>query len=201
MSTGTNINNSPISNNTFAQFNPSQFGLQGTANNGFFAGLGGIPLGGFGATNSGDGSFDSLFSSLNSSGTFGPGLYSNLGPAGSNPQAISVATEGAAMATTALLNKIAPIDMPVESQFSSSAYGTLMSGASLFDTLSVVANSFAGIIPLNGVARQVAQGAGPVIGAIGGIFGVLQGLRAAFNTPSPLPASSPEARDEYLEEA
>jgi hypothetical protein len=198
MTTGSTSTSNSSTSNTFAQYNPAQFGLQGQANNGYYAGLGSIPLGGFGATNSGtDGSFDSLFSSLNSSGTFGPGLNSNLGPAGANSQAISLASEGASAASFALLNKLAPTDLPPEALYSSSVFGTQGSGLSIFDTLSTVASGIAGTLPLKGKGQELVLALGPAIGALGGLFGLFRGLGAAFKTPTVRAHSSKEALQDY----
>lgn len=183
------------------QFNPSQFGIAGLPNSGLFAGLGAIPLGGFGQTGTADGDFSNLFSSLQSSGTFGPGLYNSLGPSGSNPQAIALASEAATAGTSLLLNKLSPLGLPPEAMYSSSVFGSLNSGTSLFDTLSSFANGIAGTLPLSGSAARMLQAAGPAFGAVSGILGVLQGLRAYNNKPTVSLASSPDAVDDYIEES
>lgn len=187
-------------NNTIPQFNPSQFGLLGLPNSGFFNGLGAIPLGGFGPTGgSTDGSFDSLFSSLNSSGTFGPGLFNNLGPAGSNPQAIATATEGAQMFTTSVLNRLSPIDMPPEALYSSSVFGRQGSGMSFLDTLGTMTNSLAGIVDFgtNTKTRDLLYSVSPAIGAFNGMLGIFQGFRAAANQPTVKTMSTPGAIEDY----
>ncbi|MDX1919868.1 MAG: hypothetical protein SFU25_03940 [Candidatus Caenarcaniphilales bacterium] len=190
----------PTTNASIPQFNPNQFGLLGLPNSGFFNGLGAYPLGGFGATTSStDGSFDSLFSSLNSSGTFGPGLYNNLGPAGSNPQAIATATEGAHAFTSSLLNRVSPLDLPPEALYSSSVFGRQSSGMSFLDTLGTMTTSLAGIIDFgqDSRTRQLLISVSPAIGALNGVFGIFQGLRAANNTPTVRTMSTPEAIEDY----
>jgi hypothetical protein len=183
--------------NTIPQFNPTQFGLLGLPNSGFFNGLGGIPLGGFGpAGGAVDGDFSSLYSSLQGSGTFGPGLYSNLGPPGSNPQAISLAAESANAGTSALLYKLAPLDIPPEAMYSSSVFGYLASGLSVIDTLSAFANGIAGILPLNTFASRAISSAGPVLGALSGILGIARGFKESTSAQNVDPALSTDAAED-----
>ncbi|MDJ0624972.1 MAG: hypothetical protein QNJ31_01225 [Candidatus Caenarcaniphilales bacterium] len=186
-------------NNTIPQYNPNQFGTIGLANSGYFNGLGAYPLGGFGATGGNtDGNFDSLLSSLNSSGTFGPGLFNNFGPAGTNPNAISIATEASSSATSALLNKISPLDLPPESLYSSSVFGGLSSGMSFLDSLSTMSQGIAGLFGTSSDFARYAYSVGPVLGAISGVVGITQGLRAVFNTPIAQPRSSQDAVRDYF---
>ncbi len=155
-----------------------------------------LPIGGFGPTGQTD-SFESLFSSLNSSGTFGPSLYSNTGPAGANSQAMALSTETATSLTSALLNKIAPLNLPPEALYSSSVFGNFSSGMSLLDTLGTMASGIAGNLPLEGRSAQIAQMVSPALGALSGLAGAFQAMRVAFSTPPVIAKSSPAAIEEY----
>lgn len=155
-----------------------------------------LPIGGFGPVGQTD-SFESLFSSLNSSGTFGPSLYSNTGPAGANSQAMAISTEGATALTSALLNKMAPLNLPPEALYSSSVYGGMTSGLSWLDSLGTIANGIAGTLPLNDKTGQIVQMISPAFGALSGLAGAFQALKFVFNTPPAMAKSSEAAIEEY----
>jgi len=197
--TTNNNNNSSVFGSNY-QYNPSQFGVVGLPNSGYYAGLGGYPIGGFGQISPADGDFSSLFSSLQSSGTFGPGLYNTLGPNGVNPQAMALASEAASAGTTLLLNKLAPLNLPPEALYSSSVFGNLNSGISILDTMTAFANGIAGTLPVGGSFARLVNSAGPALGAMSGILGIAQGIRAYSNKPTVAPQSSPLAIDDYMEE-
>ncbi len=152
-------------------------GLAGQFGN--FNTLGGIPLGGFGSVGiNQNGSFDNLLFSLTNSGTFGPSLINSTSPFGGNAQASGLLTEGANSLTNSFLNRLSPLDTPPEQQYSSSAFGQLTSGTSMFDTLSTVFYGIAGSInPASTVGKAISF-AGPLIGSAGALVGLAQGLRA-----------------------
>jgi hypothetical protein len=195
MSTGTS--STSTSSNFSSQYNPAQYGLLGQSNSGFYQGLGSIPLGGYGAATTSDGDFSSIFSALNSGGTFGPGLNSNTGPAGANPQALAMVTEGATEATAALLNRLAPLDTSVESQYKGTVFGGLSGGLSIFDMIGTVANSVTGLIPLSGSISRYLVAAGPAFGALSGVMGLFQGIRALKGAEPVKLQSSAEDMESY----
>jgi hypothetical protein len=184
--------------NTSNQFNPSQFGQTGLPNSGYFNGIGGLPLGGYGPTNY-NGDFSSLLSSLNSSGTFGPGITNNLAPANTNPQAISTLTEGASYLTTSLLNRFSGSSVPPDALYSSSVFGKNTSGFSWLDTVGMISGSLGGLIKDKN-SQNILLMLPSAFGALNGISGIFKGLQVAKSTPPALPMSSPDAMEDYQDE-
>ena len=159
-----------------------------------------LPIGGFGPVGQTD-DFGSLLSSLTATGNFGPNLYASSGPAGANPQAMAIATEASHAFTHSLLHKIAPLDTAPEDLYSSSMFGGLNSGLSIIDTLSSVANGIAGTLPLDSKSAKIVQAASPALGAVGGVLGIFQALKATlFRKPVVLKSSKGAIEDYQLED-
>ncbi|MDX1918245.1 MAG: hypothetical protein SFT81_03790 [Candidatus Caenarcaniphilales bacterium] len=179
MTAGNNVNSDSI----FPNYN--SFNQIGTQNLGVVNGFGSTPIGGYSTIGTSDGDFQSLLFGLNSSGGFGASLNANAGVAGVNQQGFAFLSEGASALTSNLLNRVAPLDVPLEAQYSSSAFGGINSGLSIFDTFSALAGGLASSLGLGGDLLRYLQILGPAVGGVGAIMGVFQGLNSLSQTPEP----------------